>query len=69
MKQVLNKTKHKICEVITGNKYQICYTTRTHYMFECWIDERNADYVFTKMKLWVPTIRDGKRRQEDGTYK
>lgn len=39
MRQRLGKKLHALCEKISGKKYAQCWTTRSHYVAECWIDE------------------------------
>ena len=61
MKQVIGSKKHNLCQEIADKKYIVCYTSGKyqHYVAECWIDERNADYVNYKIRHVWPKIRNG----------
>lgn len=59
MKQIIGSKKHNKIQEIANKKYQIWYTTGSHGIAECWIDEKNADYVNYKVNHAWPKVRDG----------
>jgi hypothetical protein len=59
MRQVLGQRKHRLCEDISGRTYVRCYTTRSHHIATCWLDERNADLVDYQQRHWCVSVRDG----------
>jgi hypothetical protein len=63
MKQILGPRKHNKIQEIAGKQYQVCYTSGKlgHHIAECWIDEKNADYVNYKVGHCWPAIRNGQR--------
>jgi hypothetical protein len=61
MKQIIGPKKHNRIQDIANKKYQVCYTSRLHNIAECWIDEKNADFVNYKVGHVWATIRDGQR--------